>query len=280
MSLTPPDCRKQMLEAPPSITIASDASNLGWGAVGNGQHAGGPWTAAEKEHHINWKELAAVFLGLKALVRDTSSCTIWLEVDNTTAVAYLNHPGGTHSRVLCDLAIQVWQWAAARQLNLIACSPCGMYQQLNSGLLVTECGGQWRLAAAAHDILASATSVRSIFPGPICSPQQPPTSSVLQLATRSWCRGCGRIVGPTTDVGAGVPLSTIPTRGSMPTFHQATSCSSGHSDCTSVAVSNAFYPSLQRMLVQPPDLLPVLRDIVMSPEGIEHPLWEHLALAV
>ena len=55
----------------PSVTIESDASNKGWGAVLEGQtRTGGVWTAEEAAHHINYLELLAAFLAIKAFGKD------------------------------------------------------------------------------------------------------------------------------------------------------------------------------------------------------------------
>jgi len=41
----------------PSVTIESDASNKGWGAVLNGQtRTGGIWSVQEQDHHINYQQ--------------------------------------------------------------------------------------------------------------------------------------------------------------------------------------------------------------------------------
>lgn len=53
----------------PMHTLATDASNKGWGAVYGNQSTGGLWSSHEKSHHINYLELLgllAVYLGLKA----------------------------------------------------------------------------------------------------------------------------------------------------------------------------------------------------------------------
>ena len=38
----------------PDITITTDASNLGWGAVCSGTKTGGPWSKDEADFHINY----------------------------------------------------------------------------------------------------------------------------------------------------------------------------------------------------------------------------------
>ena len=107
---------------PPAVTlmIQTDASNYGWGAVCNGRAVGGRWLPTEQLTHINWKELMAALLGLKVYASHLRNTTVALELDNVTAVAYINHQGGTHSHDLCVLATKLWLWAMDRQLHLIA----------------------------------------------------------------------------------------------------------------------------------------------------------------
>ena len=50
----------------PSCELKTDASNEGWGPVFGTQSTGGLWASDEKCHYINYPELLAVFLGLKA----------------------------------------------------------------------------------------------------------------------------------------------------------------------------------------------------------------------
>ena len=45
---------------------------------------------------------------------------IQLQLDNTTAVAYLNKIRGTQSRPLNDLAYEIWQWCIERNIWLSA----------------------------------------------------------------------------------------------------------------------------------------------------------------
>ena len=50
----------------PQVVLQTDASLLGWGAVMNDSKTGGIWNYDEKENHINYLELLAVFYALKA----------------------------------------------------------------------------------------------------------------------------------------------------------------------------------------------------------------------
>jgi hypothetical protein len=50
----------------PQVVLQTDASILGWGAVMNDSKTGSRWNYDEKENHINYLELLAVFYALKA----------------------------------------------------------------------------------------------------------------------------------------------------------------------------------------------------------------------
>ena len=94
----------------PSCELTTDASNEGWGAVYGKQTTGGLWASDEKRHHINYLELLAVFLGLKAFCSSHRDRHISLKIDNTTAVAVINHMGTSHSDHLNILCKEIWDW--------------------------------------------------------------------------------------------------------------------------------------------------------------------------
>ena len=116
------------------LTIRTDASLLGWGATCNGTSTGGCWSVEEAEQHINCLELKTAILALKAFLRVGMQPSprslghhpprhILLEMDNTTAVAYVNRRGGTQSPSLSLLALELWSflltqgsWVTARHL--------------------------------------------------------------------------------------------------------------------------------------------------------------------
>lgn len=102
------------------MVITTDASTLGWGAVCGSEETGGQWRQNERSFHINWLELRAVELGLQCFAGQKRNIMVKLEIDNTTAVAFVNRQGGTASQVLCNLAQRIWQWARERGLHLFA----------------------------------------------------------------------------------------------------------------------------------------------------------------
>jgi hypothetical protein len=104
----------------PRITMATDASMSGWGAVCGEQRTGGRWSIPETELHINVLELTAALLGLQALHSSCKNTNFLLQLDNTTAVAYVNAMGGTHSKSCNEVARRIWLWAIPRGIFLTA----------------------------------------------------------------------------------------------------------------------------------------------------------------
>ena len=98
----------------PTVMLTTDASKLGWGAVLNMQSTGGLWSSTESQNHINYLELLTVFLGLQTFCSSLHDCHIRLMIDNTTAVAVINHMGTSHSDPLNKLTKEIWLW----------CIPC------------------------------------------------------------------------------------------------------------------------------------------------------------
>ncbi len=62
----------------PDITIFSDASLSGWGAVMNSVSAKGPWPLEDQGKHINELELLAAFFALKAFTSSSTGISVCL----------------------------------------------------------------------------------------------------------------------------------------------------------------------------------------------------------
>ena len=75
------------------MIIDSNAYLQGWGARCGEQTTGGAWSHQEAEFHINCLELLAVTLAVQSFAKDKCKISILLRIDNTTAVAYINHLG-------------------------------------------------------------------------------------------------------------------------------------------------------------------------------------------
>jgi hypothetical protein len=99
---------RSLLHHSPDVAMYTDASPTGWGAVCLGVTAHGAWSRPEQDLHINHLELLAIEMGIRAFRTQLRDRTLLLRVDNTTAVAYINHQGGTHSLALSAVAERIW----------------------------------------------------------------------------------------------------------------------------------------------------------------------------
>ena len=102
------------------LTVESDASRSGWGASCQGVNTGGPWTAAEQVHHINFLELKAAFLALQTFCSGKTGVSVLLLLDNVTAITFINKMGGNHSYTLSDLTVEIWNWCINRSIIIHA----------------------------------------------------------------------------------------------------------------------------------------------------------------
>ena len=104
---------------PAQVVIQSDASLTGWGAVCEGVSTGGSWDPQE-QLHINCLELLVAELAMKTFLKSRRGISVLLQLDNSTAVAYINNRGGTVSPVLTSLAKSLWLWALERDIIITA----------------------------------------------------------------------------------------------------------------------------------------------------------------
>ena len=111
---------RPMQPGPPDLTLESDASMLGWGASMLGSATGGLWSSTERNLHINVLEMLAGTFAIKTFAKDHSNIHIRLKMDNTSAVAYVNHMGGTQSHKLSDAAKDLWTWCLNKGMTVSA----------------------------------------------------------------------------------------------------------------------------------------------------------------
>jgi len=106
------------------IVIETDASGLGWGAFDGINRIGGRWNEQEALraafNQINYLELWAGYLALRALCHDKTNKVIKLKMDNTTAIAYINNMGGVKSSECNVLAKEIWEFCQERDLWVMA----------------------------------------------------------------------------------------------------------------------------------------------------------------
>lgn len=100
--------------------IFTDSSLTGWGAACDDEIARGLWSVNEQTQHINFLELLAAFLGLKAFCKNEKCINVLLRIDNTTAIAYINKMGGIQFPHLNSVTREIWQWCEQRKIYIFA----------------------------------------------------------------------------------------------------------------------------------------------------------------
>ncbi|KAL0147294.1 hypothetical protein M9458_057396 [Cirrhinus mrigala] len=88
------------------VTLATDASLTGWGAVMSGHPARGLWSGHQLTWHINCLEMLAVFRALKHFLPDLRDRHVLVRTDNTAVVSYINHQGG--ETPLAESSLRAW----------------------------------------------------------------------------------------------------------------------------------------------------------------------------
>ena len=111
-----PMAKRELLLLTNNIAIQTDASKAEWGALSQGEVIGGRWTSTEALRHIHILELQAAFFALKSLCHTVTNAHIQPQLDNTTAVAYLNKMGGCKSMEFDRLAQEIWGWCIQRKI--------------------------------------------------------------------------------------------------------------------------------------------------------------------
>ena len=102
------------------LIIFTDAPFTDWGAACGNIKANGKWSATKRQLHINVLELKGAMLGIQSRLKNQCSKIISLNMDSSTAVAYVNHKGGTHFPELLQVAVQLWNGCIQRNLFITA----------------------------------------------------------------------------------------------------------------------------------------------------------------
>ncbi len=122
------------------VTLATDASLTGWGAVMSDHPARRLWRGHHLSWHINRLEMLTVFQVLKDFFPDLRDHHVLVRTDNTAVVTYINHQGGLRSRPLCRLAHQILVWSQGKLFSLRAVYIPG---HLNVGPDIMSRQGLW-----------------------------------------------------------------------------------------------------------------------------------------
>jgi len=93
---------------------------VGCGVAGQGRTVQGQWSFQEGARHINVLELRAVLLALMHFLPQLVGRHVLVRSDNMSAVAQINHQGGTRSAPLLRVSQSLLPWALPRLASLRA----------------------------------------------------------------------------------------------------------------------------------------------------------------
>lgn len=91
----------------PSKILTTEASLMGWSAHLNGMEVHSLWTEGVSLPHISLLELKVILLSLHLFLPYLWGHSVAVLSDNKTAISCINRQGGTISRSLCKLAIDL-----------------------------------------------------------------------------------------------------------------------------------------------------------------------------
>ena len=135
------------------VTISTDASMRGWGAVCQGWSAWGLWRPSWRGVHVNLLQLEAVRRALMYFLPVSRGKPVLIRTDNSAVVSYINRQGGMRSRALHNEACRLLLWAQARGVSLRAVYLPG--KDYVAADLLSRGGplpGEWRL----HPVIVQA----------------------------------------------------------------------------------------------------------------------------
>ena len=104
----------------PDVTIYTDSSLIGYGAVWEHRELSGTWSPHLQQKHINYLELLCTKIALQKWWHLLSGLHVLIASDNTTVIHYLNRQSGTHSVALHNLTKEILCWCAARNIQVSA----------------------------------------------------------------------------------------------------------------------------------------------------------------
>ena len=257
-------------------TLTTDASKLSWGAVFCKQSTGGLWSPSERQDHINKLELLAVFLGLKTFCHSQRDCHIRLMIDNTTAVAVINHMGTSHSDPLNKLTKEIWLWCISGNIWISAAhiaGKCNIQADLESRHRVTETEGKFNNTLLTHtlrelnstpEIDLFASRLNAQFPQYVA--YRPDLGGEIDAFTINWSL---------LKFYAFPPFSVIPPVLKKIKEDKATGiCILPHWP------TQAWFPLVEKMAVRTSIVLPASRFLLQLPNQPDqaHPLCKRLSL--
>lgn len=182
--------------APASIFIATDASDVGWGAIINDKKLSGHWSTAQSHWHCNQKELWTLFEVLQRYLQEVSGKTILFQSDNRTATSYIRRQGGTKSQKLLNIASKILNLAQQHRITIIPKYLPGRYNGIADSLSRLKAQQEWHLDCSTQqsifqimgtpeiDLFASKSS--AVVPRYVSEDHTDMTSEYTDAFSRPW----------------------------------------------------------------------------------------------
>nr|XP_042698655.1 leucine-rich repeat and calponin homology domain-containing protein 1 isoform X6 [Chrysemys picta bellii] len=190
----------------PTLTLVTDAADLGWGAHLGDLWTLGLWSREEKLLHINLKELRAVRLTCQTFHATIEGHSMSVLTDNTTAMFYINKQGGSQSSPLCHEALLLWDFCIAHSVHLLAAYLPGVQNRLAVRLNRSYHMHEWTLQ---EDVLHS-NSRGGGFPRWISSPPRTTANALSFVHSRTSARAHWQMPSRFRGGETEVCLPTIP----------------------------------------------------------------------
>ena len=113
------------------------------------------WTKQEQALHISALELLGAKLGLFSFFKDKKDI-IRVIMDNNTVVSYINNMGAIRSDLCDDIAFNIWQWAAERQIWVSAAHIPGSKNVVaDKNSRIFEWSSEWKLRESVFKHIVS-----------------------------------------------------------------------------------------------------------------------------
>ena len=103
---------------PPTLTVATDASLVGWGAHMGDHLLSGRWSPTERQLHISVLELRAIRRALLQLLPLVAGRSLRIMTDSLVAASYIRREGGTRSVSLYREARDLLLWCRAQHIHI------------------------------------------------------------------------------------------------------------------------------------------------------------------
>lgn len=235
---------------------------------------GGPWNPSEKKLHINVLELKAVQFAIQSLTKHKQNIHVHIKSDNTTVVAYLNKMGGTRSELLLQTTKQIWTHCLSKKIMITAEHIPGIQNvqadlesrqmrdtsnwMLNKGIFkqINQMWGPLNIDLFADRLNTQLENYMSWRPDPYAMGMdafQIPWNNKRGYAFPPFClitRCLSKVLKEKSEI-----VIITPAWQTQP-----------------------YYPLLLTLSIDNPILLPPMKNLLLSPEGVVHPLVSNQTL--